>query len=214
MGRANKIQRPKFIDELEEIYRLEEEIDTYGKLQNKIIENVEVDYLKEKGLTIDSCIFRNSMFNECSLLNVDLLDSVFENCDLSNVDFSGGSIHRVEFINCKLLGSKFDDCSIKELLLSNSIGKYINFSFSKLKNVNIEECNFSDGAFQQVKLDKVSFNETNLTNAYFNKTALNKIDFTTCDITGIDAEIEDLSGVIVNTMQALDLTRLMNIVVK
>ena len=67
---------------------------------------------------------------------------------------------------------------------------------------------------QQTKLDKVIFNESDLTNAYLNKTNLNKIDFTTCDITGIDVEIEDLEGVIVNTIQALDLTRLMKIIVK
>lgn len=214
MVKKYKIQKPKFIDELEEIDKIEAEIAISEKLQNKIIENAEVDYLNEKGLTIDSCIFKNSIFNNCSLQNIDLLDSIFENCDLSNVDFAGGSIHRVEFINCKLLGTKFEDCNIKEVSFNRSIGKYINLSFSKVKNVIIEECNFSEGIFQQVKLDKVSFNETDLTNSYFNKTALNKIDFTTCDITGIDVEIEDLSGAIVDTMQALDLTRLMNIVVK
>ena len=120
----------------------------------------------------------------------------------------------MEFINCKLLGAKFDECNIKEILFSNSIGKYINFSFSKLKNVVIDECNFSEGIFQQAKLDKVIFNETDLSNSYFNKTNLNKIDFTTCDITCIDVEIENLYGVIVNTMQALGLTRLMKIVIK
>ena len=56
--------------------------------------------------------------------------------------------------------------------------------------------------------------KTDLTNAYFNKTALNKIDFTTCDIMGIDTEIENLSGVVVNTMQALELTRFMKILIK
>ena len=103
---------------------------------------------------------------------------------------------------------------LKEILFSNSIGKYINFSFSKLKNVVIDECNFAEGILQQTKLDKVIFNEADLSNAYFNKTNLNKIDFTTCDITGIDAEIEDLAGVTVNAIQALDLTRLMKIVIK
>ena len=103
---------------------------------------------------------------------------------------------------------------MKEILFSKSIGKYINFSFSKLKNVVIDECNFSEGVFQQVKLDKVIFNEVDLNNTYLNNTNLNKIDFTTCDISGIDVEIENLAGAIVNTVQALDLTRLMKLVVR
>ena len=51
-------------------------------------------------------------------------------------------------------------------------------------------------------------------NSFFNKTSLNRIDLTTCDINGIDVEISDLSGAIVNSMQGLDLTRLLNIVIK
>ena len=102
----------------------------------------------------------------------------------------------------------------KDVASRDSLGKYINVSYSKLKNVCIEDCNFKESIFQQVKFDKVSFNNTDLTASYFNKTSLNKVDLTTCDITEIDVEISDLSGAIVTSIQGLDLTRLMNIVIK
>ena len=103
MSTSLKIQKPKFIDELEQVDDLYEEITLAEKIQNKIIEN---DLLEDKetyGLTIDSCKFKNIIFSNYVLPNIDLIDTVFENCDLSNIDFSGGSIHRVEFINCNLI---------------------------------------------------------------------------------------------------------------
>ena len=57
MGKLYKIQKPKFIDELEELESIEDEIARFEKLQNKILEDIDIDYLQERGLTIDSCRF-------------------------------------------------------------------------------------------------------------------------------------------------------------
>ena len=69
-------------------------------------------------------------------------------------------------------------------------------------------------SWNNCKLNKIEFQNSNLINCYFNKTSLNKIDLTTCDITGLDLEILDLAGATVTTMQALELTRLLNINIK
>ena len=65
-----------------------------------------------------------------------------------------------------------------------------------------------------MRLDKINFQKADLTNSYFNKTSLKDIDLTTCDISGIDVEINDLFGVVVTAIQGLELTRLMNIIIK
>ena len=214
MSKLVKIQKPKFIDELEDINNMYEDIIIADKIQNKLIENITIEDKKDVGITIDSCIFRNVIFNNCSFKNIDLLDAKFENCDLSNSEFSGGSIHRVEFINCKLLGATFDESNLKDVLFQKVLGKYSNFSFAKFKSVNIIECNFQEGIFQQVRNEKIVLKDTDLTNSYFNKTSLDKVDLTTCEISGIDLEIDDIGGAIVTAMQALDLTRLMRLVIK
>ena len=82
MSTSLKIQKPKFIDELEQVDDLYEEITLAEKIQNKIIEN---DLLEDKdtySLTIDSCKFKNIVFSNYVLPNIDLIDTVFENCDL------------------------------------------------------------------------------------------------------------------------------------
>ena len=214
MGKLIKLQKPKFIDEIEEINDIYQEITIADKIQNKSLNNELLEDKDDYGVTIDSCVFRNVVFSNCSLRNIDLIDTIFENCDLSNIDFSGGSIHRVEFINCKLLGAKLDDTSIKNVLFKDCLGKYSNFSFAKLNSVNFTNCNMEEITFQEVKLSKVAFDNSNFINGYFNKTSLAKIDLTNCDITGINLEISDISEATVNTMQALELTRLLNITIK
>ena len=112
------------------------------------------------------------------------------------------------------MGTKFNDTSLKNVLFKDCLAKYSSLAFSKLNNIIISNCNFQDSNFQEVKLNKIEFQNSNLINCYFNKTSLNKIDLTTCDITGLDLGIPDLAGATVTTMQALELTRLLNINIK
>ena len=93
MPKLIKIQNPKFIDDVEKIIDLREEFIYSEKIQNKIIENTDIEDKNDIGLTIDSCIFDNITFIDCNFERVDLIDTIFKNCDLSNVSFSGGSIH-------------------------------------------------------------------------------------------------------------------------
>ena len=133
---------------------------------------------------------------------------------MSNVSFIGSSIHRTQFINCKLIGARFDECNFKNVLFENVLGKYSNFSFTKINNVNFVECNMTESVLQDVKLEKSVFENCDLTNGFFNKTFLGKIDLTTCDITGIDVDIPNIYGTTVTTMQALDLSRLLGLNIK
>lgn len=214
MPKLIKIQNPKFIDEVEKIVDLREEFIYNEKIQNKLIENTDIESKNDVGITIDSCVFYNSTFIDCSFERVDIIDTVFKNCDLSNVSFIGGSIHRTQFINCKLVGARFDECNFKNVLFENILGKYSNFSFSKINNVNFIESNMTEAILQEVKFEKTVFENCDLTNGFFNKTFLGKMDLTTCEISGIDVDIPNVYGTTVTTMQALDLSRLLGLNIK
>lgn len=214
MSKVIKIQKPKFVEELEEIKDVNNEIILSDRIQNRIVENIVVKDKNDTGTSIDSCIFKNVIFDNCTLKNIDLIDTRFENCDLSNVDLSGGTLYRIEFVNCKLVGTKFDECGLRDVLFKEVCAKYSNFSFTRLKGVNMLESDFNGSVFQEVRREKVAFNEIDFSNSYFNKTTLSKLDLTSCNITDIDIEIRDLAGAIVTPMQALDLTRLMDLTIK
>ncbi|NIZ49340.1 pentapeptide repeat-containing protein, partial [Clostridioides difficile] len=121
---------------------------------------------------------------------------------------------RVEFKNSKLIGVRFDDCILKNVLFKDVLGKYSNFSFSKFKIVSILDSNFENSVFQEVKGDNLVFEYTNLKKANFNGTKLSGIDFTTNNIEGIEIGIDDIRGAIFDVSQAIDLTKLMGIIIK
>lgn len=209
-----KLQKPKFVDDLEVCDDICEYIYDYETLRNKIIENKSICDIENIKVSMDSCIFKNVDFFECDFKKIDLVDVIFENCDLSNISFRDGSLYRVEFKNCKMIGSRLEDCTIKNVLFDNVLGKYMNLSFSKFKTVYIKESQFQNSVFQQATFEKIEFEETNLEESNFHQSSLKNIDFTTCNIDSIEVGIKEIEGCTLNTMQALDLTRLMKIKIK
>jgi len=189
---GEKRERLKFIDDLKNYDVI---LTTYGTLR----------------MDIDK--YEDVTFDYCDLRKIDMMDVVFENCNLSNISFSKGSIYRTEFINCKLMGTRFDECSMKNVLFNSSLGKYSNFAYAKLDGVNIIESDFQSSVFQELQIKKLAFDSTNLSKAVFYNTKLKGIDFTTCNIDDIQLGVNDISGASVSVVQALELTRLMGIII-
>ena len=75
-----KIQQPKFIDELEEESRIDE-YDFDDKIADKVIENQAIRYKDGRGTTLDSCILRNIIFQECTFKNID-----FTTCEINGLN--------------------------------------------------------------------------------------------------------------------------------
>ena len=63
-------------------------------------------------------------------------------------------------------------------------------------------------------LKVVTYKETSLIRAQFVKTPLKNIDLSTSNIEGILIKIQDLKGLIVNDIQAIQLSKLLGIIIK
>ena len=68
------------------------------------------------------------------------------------------------------------------------------------------ESNFYNVEIKKLKLDKVDFTLTE-----FYKTSLNKVNFSTSIIDGIKITPDCLKGMQVNTLQAIDLVKILDI---
>ena len=71
-----------------------------------------------------------------------------------------------------------------------------------------------NSSISETKFKNVKFIENNLTNSQLFKTKLKEVDFTSCNIEGITVGLEDVKGMIVNDMQALELSKLLGIIIK
>ena len=88
MPKLMKIQNPKFIENVENVINIIDEFIYSEKIQNKLIENIDIESKNDMCVTIDSCIFNNISFIDCSFERVDLIDTIFKNCDLTNGSFN------------------------------------------------------------------------------------------------------------------------------
>ena len=214
MIRKIKIQKPKMPINLNNCDDAINEILDYEKLEEALVENTTIDGIENLSVSLNSCIFKNVVFEYCDFRRIDMTDIIFENCDLSNINFPYSSLYRVEFINCKLTGCNVNDSTLKSVVFKNCLGRYSNFAFSKFSGVSIENSDFSFAVFQEIKNETLLLDSNNLTKSVFTGTSLNNVDFTNSDIDGIEVRLKDVYGGTFSANQALDLSKLMGISIK
>jgi len=83
-----------------------------------------------------------------------------------------------------------------------------------MERTAFRSCRLEHADFQQVKLAGTFFSECDLTQVQLSGTGLKGTDISTCSIDGLGVRIEDLAGAIVSPLQAVELAKLMGIIVK
>ena len=162
----------------------------------------------------NGCVFEKVNFNQNDLDHCTLIDCVFDHCDLSNVDMSTSCLRRVEFKHCNLVGVDASVCVMEDVLFYRCNARLANLSNSQIKNSEwkenrMDECSINDCKIKDLALDNCVF-----IGAEFLHTSLNKIDFSTSVIEGIALSGPELKGIIVSPFQAVDLAKILGIVVK
>ncbi|CAM3330334.1 hypothetical protein CBF31_08630 [Vagococcus fessus] len=158
-------------------------------IERDIIEGDEINKLD-----ISLCYFKKTTMNYVVFDKMEVIDSVFENCDLSNSRFQFSSNVRVTFKNCKMLGCDFSDSYFSECIFENCDLSYANFSMSHFKGSTFRNCRFIEADLIECKLLKTKFESSELIRVNFNSTKLNKIDFSSNIIVGLGANPEDIYG--------------------
>ncbi|WP_296644334.1 pentapeptide repeat-containing protein [Romboutsia sp. 13368] len=209
-----KIQKPKIPISLNDCDDVINEILDYEKLEETLVENTQVYGIENLSVSLNSCVFKNVVFEYCDFRRIDMTDVIFENCDISNINLSYSSLYRAEFINCKLTGCTFNDSTLKSVVFKNCLGRYSNFAYSKFSGVNIEDSDFSFAVFQEIENQTLLLDSNNLTKSVFTGTSLKNVDFTNSNIDGIELRLKDVCGGTFSVEQALDLSKLMGINIK
>ena len=138
---------------------------------------------------------------DCDFSNSNLSDTYFKCCSFHKckavgADFYGSRINHVTFFECNFCETGFDATHI---------------SFVKMENADFTDAGFSKSRFANLEINQVCFRK-----ASFFKTSLKNVDFSTCNIEEITISdtMEELRGIKVNMIQAVDLVKRLGIVVK
>ena len=205
------------IKELSEVSNLYMLIEQY-KEDGMCIENKSFNKIEEIDLSCEEIEFEKCVFKNCKIVGnlerATFHDIIFENCDFSNCIFKEGSFIRVEIKNCKMVGCDFSDSRIYHFTTTDSNLEYANFSNTNFEGILFKNCDLSSVAFSECKFKNLYFENSKLIYTQFFGTKLNNIDVSSCDMYGIVTKMEDIKGLIVNDFQAVELSKLMGIVIK
>jgi uncharacterized protein YjbI with pentapeptide repeats len=91
---------------------------------------------------------------------------------------------------------------------------FANLHEAKLDRVDFTDCILTEAALEALNARQLTFDSCDLTRASLFRTPMKGIDMTTCTLDGILVNLPDLRGMIVSPTQAMNLAKLLGLVVK
>ena len=179
-----------------------------------LFEGGELCDFSEKRLEFSGCSFVRCRFEEISVRWLSFSDCVFAGCDFSNASLKGAAFRRVEMRDCRAVGSEIADSWIAHALFSGCRMGYAGFGKGKLESVRFEDSDLKEASFSGCAFKAVEFDRCVLTAVEFLATPLKGVDLRTSRIDGIKLSGGELRGAVVTPEQAVELSKLLGVVVK
>ncbi|MBD2410614.1 hypothetical protein FACHB389_17520 [Nostoc calcicola FACHB-389] len=152
----------------------------------------------------------NTYFKKLSLQDVRIIKS-----DFANTEWEEASLNRVEFVNCRLLGFKGIKSRFKNVIFKGCQGQFSQFNFSKFDCVIFDNCILEESTFLEASLTNVKFINCQMNNVILGDAKFKDTDFRGSNIEGLQININQLKGAILDLFQAAYiLQRYANVIVK
>lgn len=197
-------------NEIAESVKMETDLENL-LIEGQCLENEEFNNLYFENVIFDRCTFSKVTMERCSFRNVR-----FESCVFPNCDFSYSWFHQCEFTGTQLVGVNFGSSNFVDFVLQKSALRYANFTSARFDRSRIIDCDLTDAFFAECKLDNLELEESKFVRTEFFHTALKNVDFSTSELEGIcvSEEAKELKGAVVNAYQAIELSKLLGLVIK
>jgi len=166
------------------------------------------------GLVAKYAILEGVSLSACEIPAARFQDVRFVKCDLSNASLRGFEARRVEFIDCRLIGMAATECQWQDVLVQNCDGRYVQLNDGRIRTGEFRASDFSEADFRGTDLEGTSFAQVLLSRADLSHSKLRNADLRGAAIDGILVGSEDVRGAIVTAAQAMELARLLGLVIK
>ena len=120
----------------------------------------------------------------------------------------------MEFVNSKLTGADFVNANLSHTLFEACEGKYGNFNFCGMKEVDFLSSNLTESDFFECSFKEVRFSTCQLDSSNFAETDLKGIDLSTCTYKRIEVSLPKITGCIVSKEQAIGFARVLGLQIK
>jgi uncharacterized protein YjbI with pentapeptide repeats len=183
-------------------------------VEDALAEGFDISGRKISAFGAKCSLFREVSFANCEFGSIRLRDVCFEKCDLSNSVLRGFEATRVEFIDCRLIGMRAIECRWSSVLVENCEARYIQLNDGQARVCEVRGSNLAECDLRNTDLEGTIFSQALLYRADLTGAKLRGADLRGADIEGVTVRAEDLRGAIVNAAQAMDLARLLGVIIK
>ena len=206
----DKRQKPKLSTE-HELIRTTDIWSREGYIEKVRFEGGVMAGAEGERLSFDDCIFKDVSFAGSDFTSAEFVDVRFETCDFSNVNFQNATFHRCEILNSKLTGADFANANLGHTLFTEIDGRYSNFSFAGMKEVEFNGCSIVDAEFYECTFKVVRFIKCKMDNSNFTETNLAGIDLSNSTYDRIEVTLPKIAGCIVSKDQAIGFARVLGL---
>jgi uncharacterized protein YjbI with pentapeptide repeats len=183
-------------------------------LEESCAQNIDLPGRKIPSLVAWNSLFDRVSFANCEISSFRLRDVRLVKCDLSNTVLRSFEASRVELIECRLIGMRAIECHWQDVLVENCDMRYAQLNDGKTRSCEFKACHLGEADFRGTDLEGAIFANVMLHRADLSRAKLRGADLRGAEIEGVTVRAEDLRGAIVSMVQAVDLARLLGLVIK
>ena len=129
-----------------------------------------------------------SRFVSAELNNLELTDSIIEDCDLSGVLMMDARMMNVRFVRCRMTGVVITTSNLMRVEFAECHLGDANFAMSKLQHLEFSRCEMQEIDFSNSILDSCEIKNSRLQRAQFAQAKVSNLDLR-------GSELDDLQGV-------------------
>ena len=161
-----------------------------------------------------TCLLERVSFARCTIGSSRFQDIRLERCDLSNAVLRGSGATRIELVDCRWTGLKAIECRWRDVLIENCDARYAQFTDGAVIVSEFRMSQFQDADFRNTALHDSIFVQASLTRADLSGAKLRNVDLRGADISEATLRINDVYGAIVSPAQAMELSRLLGVLIR
>ncbi len=166
------------------------------------------------GLSVKMSVLERVSFAGTEISAPFLQDVRLVRCDFSNATWRKFQATRVEFVECRLIGMKALECNWQDVLLRDCDGRYLQLTDGRLRSCEFRESNFTEADLRSVDFSSTLVGQLDLTRADLRGARLRNLDLRDSEIEGMLVAPEDVKGAVVSAPQAMELARLLGLVIR
>jgi uncharacterized protein YjbI with pentapeptide repeats len=167
-----------------------------------------------EGIRVDEARLSRVSLSETNLKKPSWLDVTFDSCNLSGAVWDDPSLVRVELSDSKLVGARWSEAELEDVRFVGCHMSYLAFWSAKLVRVEFERCVLREADFHGADLSGVRFVECDLSLANFADAKLSAADVSSSDIQGIRIGHREVQGLVISREQAVAVAKLLGLVVE